>query len=263
MRSITPRQIKEILLLSIPFLFILFLWNLVVYFNWMPNWFLPSPLKVIVTFRELIKDGTIVKVIVDTVSNLVPPYLVAVVVSIVFGILIGSNTTIRKIFFPFISTLYPIPSLAWLPFIIIIFGFTKLSVWVLLFISSFLKMIYNMVAGVRNINTIWILVAKNLGLNRWQIIFKVIIPGALPNIITAMRIGFGSIWRSVIGAEMLVIGAGGLGKFIWTAQWTYSFDKVLVGILLIAIIGLTIEMIVFKKVEAITLEKWGVVSQEV
>jgi len=262
MRSIAPRQIKEILLASIPFLFILFLWNLVVYFNWMPNWFLPSPLKVILTFRELIKDGTIVKIIIDTVSNLVPPYLVAVVVSIVFGILIGTNTTIRKIFFPLISTLYPIPSLAWLPFIIIIFGFTRLSVWVLLFISSFLKMIYNMIAGVRNINTIWILVAKNLGLNRWQTIFKVIIPGAFPNIITAMRIGFGSIWRSVIGAEMLVIGAGGLGKFIWTAQWTYSFDKVLVGILLIAIIGLTIETIVFKKIEAITLEKWGIVSQE-
>jgi ABC-type nitrate/sulfonate/bicarbonate transport system permease component len=62
---------------------------------------------------------------------------------------------------------------------------------------------------------------------------------------------------------MLVIGAGGLGKFIWTAQWTYSFDKVLVGILLIAIIGLTIEMVVFKKIEAVTLEKWGVISQEV
>jgi NitT/TauT family transport system permease protein len=257
-----PRQIKEMLLACIPFLFIFILWDVAVYFNWIPNWFLPSPLKVILTFRELIKDGTITKIIVDTVSNLVPPYLFAVVASIVFGILIGVNTTIRKILFPFISTLYPIPSLAWLPFIIIIFGFTRLSVWILLFISSFLKMIYNMIAGVRNINTIWILVAKNLGLNRWQTIFKVIIPGALPNIITAMRIGFGAIWRSVIGAEMLVIGAGGLGKFIWTAQWTYSFDKVLVGILLIAVIGLTIETIVFKKIEAITLEKWGVVSQE-
>jgi len=256
------QRIKEILLALIPFLFICLLWNLAVYFNWMPNWFLPSPLKVMLTFEKLISDGMIVKIVVDTVLNLVPPYLLAVVASIVFGILVGANATMRKIFFPFISTLYPIPSLAWLPFIIIIFGFTRMSVWVLLFISCFLKMIYNMIAGVRNINIIWILVAKNLGLNKWQTIFKVIIPGALPNIITAMRIGFGSIWRSVIGAEMLVVGAGGLGKFIWTAQWTYSFDKVLVGIILIAAIGLTIETIVFKKIEAATLEKWGVVNQE-
>ena len=256
------RQIKEVFLASIPFVFLFILWNVVVHFNGMPNWFLPSPLKVTLTFWELIKDGTILKIIIDTVLNLVPPYLLAIVASIIFGILIGANTIARKIFFPFISTLYPIPSLAWLPFIIIIFGFTRQSVWILLFISSFLKMIYYMIAGVRNVNTIWILVAKNLGLNQWQIIRKVIIPGALPNIITGMRIGFGAIWRSVIGAEMLVTGAGGLGKFIWTAQWTYSFDKVLVGILLIAIIGLTIELVVFKKIEKITLEKWGAVNQE-
>lgn len=263
MRFTAPRQIKETLLASIPFLFVLFLWEIVVYFNWMPNWFLPSPIKVLLTFKELLHDGTIVKIVFDTVLNLVPPYLIATVASIIFGVLIGTNKIMRKIFFPFLSTLYPIPSLAWLPFIIIIFGFTQMSVWVLLFISSFLKMVYNMIAGVRNINTIWILVAKNLGLNTRQTIFKVIIPGALPNIITGMRIGFGAIWRSVIGAEMLVIGAGGLGKFIWTAQWTYSYDKVLTGIFLIAIIGLTIETVVFKRIEANTLEKWGVVSQEV
>lgn len=248
---------------SIPPLFVFILWSVVVYFNLMPNWFLPSPLKVFQAFKVLVKDGTIVKIITDTMLNIIPPYLLAVVTSVVFGILIGASTVLRKIFFPFISTLYPIPSLAWLPFIIIIFGFTRQSVWILLFISSFLKMIYNMIAGVRNMNTIWILVAKNLGLNKWQIILKVIIPGALPNIITGMRIGFGAIWRSVIGTEMLVTGAGGLGKFIWTAQWTYSFDKVLVGILLIAIIGLTIELVVFKKIEAFTLEKWGVTPEEV
>ncbi|MFA6269186.1 MAG: ABC transporter permease [archaeon] len=256
------QQIKDLVLAAFPFIFLLLLWVVVVYFNWIPYWFLPSPLKVVMTFIELLNDGTILKIIIDTSINLIPPYLFAVVVSVVFGILIGSNATARKIFFPFISTLYPIPSLAWLPFIIIIFGFTIQSIWVLLFTSSFLKMIYNMISGVRNVNPIWILVAKNLGLNKWQIIYKVIIPGALPNILTGMRIGFGAIWRSVIGAEMLVTGAGGLGKFIWTAQWTYSFDKVLVGILLIAIIGLTIEFIVFKKLEYITLEKWGVVNSE-
>lgn len=119
-----------------------------------------------------------------------------------------------------------------------------------------------MVGGVRNVNPIWILVAKNLGLDKIQTIFKVIIPGALPNIITGMRIGFGSIWRSLIGAEMLVSGAGGLGKFIWNAQWSFSFEKVFVGIFTIAIIGLTIETLIFRKLEKITLEKWGAVEME-
>jgi len=262
MKSMAKRQIKLIALGSIPFLFIFILWSIATYFNWIPNWFLPSPLNVLETFVELIKGGIILNILSESALNLIPPFLLAIVVSILFGIIIGTNSIARKTFFPLISTLYPIPSLAWLPFIIILFGFTRLSVWILLFSSTFLKMIYNMIIGVRSVNTIWILTAKNLGLNKLQIVFKVIIPGALPNIITGIRIGFASIWRSVIAAEMLISGAGGLGKFMWNAQYTFDFAKVFVGILLIAIIGLSIEIFVFKKLEEITLEKWGIVDKE-
>jgi ABC-type nitrate/sulfonate/bicarbonate transport system permease component len=253
---------NKLILASVPFLVLLLLWNIAIYFNWMPNWFLPSPVKVIITFWYLIINGTITRIIIESMINLLPPYFLAVIASVIFGIIIGTNTTVRHIFFPFISTLYPIPSLAWLPFIIILFGFTRQSVWILLFISSFLKMIYNMIIGVRNVSPIWILVAKNLGLNRMQTIFKVIIPGALPNIITGIRIGFGSIWRSVIAAEMLVSGAGGLGKFIWNAQWSFSFEKIFVGIMLIAIIGISIETFIFKKIESIAFEKWGIADSD-
>jgi len=257
MKFMEQKQNKLILAL-IPFLIILLLWNIAIYLNWMPKWFLPSPIKVVITFWYLIINGTVARIIIESMFNLLPPYFLAVIASVIFGIIIGTNTSVRHIFFPFISTLYPIPSLAWLPFIIILFGFTRQSVWILLFISSFLKMIYNMIIGVRNISPIWILVAKNLGLNRKQTIFKVIIPGALPNIITGARIGFGSIWRSVIAAEMLVSGAGGLGKFIWNAQWSFNFEKIFVGIILIAIIGISIETFVFKKIESMAFEKWGI-----
>ncbi len=229
----------------------------------MPSWALPTPLELMIASGKLIKDGVLLEIVLESVFNLVPPYLFAVFASVVLGIVIGTNSTARQVFFPLISTLYPIPSLVWLPFIIILFGFTRQSVWILLFISSFLRMIYNMIIGVRNVNPIWILVAENLGLGSTQIVFQVIIPGALPNIIVGMRIGFGAIWRSVVAVEMLVSGAGGLGKFIWTAQWTFSFEKVFVGILLIAVIGLTIETLVFKRIEAITLEKWGVMDGKV
>ncbi len=258
-----PLKIRELLLGIIPFLLLLILWFGAVYFNLMPKWFLSNPLQVVVSFKNLIKDGTILTILTDSTLNLIPPYLFAVVVAITLGIMIGTNSTIRQIFFPFISTLYPIPSLAWLPFIIILFGFTRQSIWILLFVSSFLRMIYNMIIGVRNLNPIWVLVGKNLGLNKIQLIFNVIIPGAFPNIITGMRIGFGSVWRSVIAAEMLIGGSGGLGKFMLNAQFTFDFDKIFVGIFLIAIIGLLIETFIFKKAEMITLERWGVAAEEV
>lgn len=259
MKSMVHRQIKQAILASLPFLVLFLLWVAAAHWRWMPNWFLPSPLMVLESFGDMIRDGVVLKILGDSALNLIPPYLLAIVVSVVFGILIGANATARNIFFPFISTLYPIPSLAWLPFIIIIFGFTREAVWVLLFSSTFLKMIYNMIIGVRSVNPIWILAAKNLGLSKLQIVFKVVIPGAFPNIITGMRIGFASVWRSVIAAEMLVSGAGGLGRFMWTAQWTFDFGKVFVGIILLAVIGLFIELAVFKKMEKMTLEKWGTI----
>jgi len=252
--------IKKIALGSIPFLSILGIWFLSIYFQWMPKWFLPSPQKVLETFIDLCNDGILFRITADSILNLVPPFILATVLSLIFGVLIGTSATMRHIFFPFIATLYPIPSIVWLPFIIILFGFTKEAVWVLLLISTSLKMVYNMIGGVRNVNHIWIMVAKNLGLNKIQIIFKVIIPGALPDIIIAMRIGFGSIWRSAVAAEMLVSGAGGLGRFIWNAQWAFSFEKIFVGVILIAIIGLIIETLFFKKIEVATLEKWGVIE---
>lgn len=225
----------------------------------MPDWFLPSPLMVLASFVDMVRNGVVVRILADSALNLIPPYMLAIVISVIIGILIGVNAMARSIFFPFFSTLYTIPSLAWLPFIIIIFGFTREAVWVLLFTSTFLKMIYNMIIGVRSVNPIWVLAAKNLGSSKLQIIFEVIIPGAFPNIITGMRIGFASVWRSVIAAEMLVSGAGGLGRFMWTAQWTFDFGKVFVGIILIAVIGLFVELAVFRKLEKVTLEKWGTV----
>lgn len=117
-----------------------------------------------------------------------------------------------------------------------------------------------MIIGVRNLNPIWILTARNLGLSKLQIIFKVTIPGALPNIITGMRLGFGAIWRSVIASEMLVGGAGGLGNFMINSQFSFSFDKIFVSIFVIAFIGLFVEILLFKRIEKATLEKWGILA---
>ncbi len=259
MKSTVRRQIKEAVFASLPFLVLLVVWAAAAYWRWMPDWFLPSPLMVLASFVDMVRNGVVVGILADSALNLIPPYLLAIVTSVIIGILIGIHAVARNIFFPLFSTLYTIPSLAWLPFIIIIFGFTREAVWVLLFTSTFLKVIYNMIIGVRSVNPIWVLAAKNLGSSKLQIIFEVIIPGAFPNIITGMRIGFASVWRSVIAAEMLVSGAGGLGRFMWTAQWTFDFGKVFVGIILIAMVGLFVELAVFRKLERMTLEKWGTV----
>jgi len=251
------RRIRNLLLGSIPFIVILLLWILSYIFNWVPHWMLPSPLEVLSGFVTLTLNGTLLKLISISILNLLPPFFFALFFAIVLGVLIGTNWKLRKILTPFLGAIYLVPSLAWIPFIILFLGFTRQTIWVAVFISSFMKIIYSVISGVRGVNPNWILAAKNLGLSKLKIIQKVILPGALPEIMTGIRLGFGSAWRSLVGVEMLVVTLGGLGKFIWNAQWTFSFDKVLIGIILIALIGLIMEELVFKKIEKRTLEKWG------
>jgi sulfonate transport system permease protein len=250
-------KLKNILLASIPFILLITAWFLGYSFKIFPDWMLPSPIQTFSSFLELSGDGTILKLVLISMTNALPAFVLAFITAIILGVLIGINKTIGKILTPFLASIYIIPSLAWLPFIILFSGFSRQTIWSVIFISSFMKMIYNVIGGVQNVNSSWILAAKNLGLNKLQIVLKVIIPSALPQIMTGIRLGFGSAWRSLVGVEMLVVTFGGLGKFIWMAQWYFNFDRVFIGIFIISFVGLIFEQFVFKNIEKITLVRWG------
>ena len=123
-----------------------------------------------------------------------------------------------------------------------------------------MRIIYNVIDGVRGVNINWLLAARNLELDKFAIVTKVVIPAALPQILSGLRIGFGSAWRSLIGAEMLVITAGGLGKYIWMSQWNFKFDQVFSGIIIIALVGIAAEQLIFKRIEQATLHRWGMMQ---
>lgn len=254
--------IKKIALGSIPFLAILILWYIFYYFSQNLKWLVPSPIETASSFLQLITNGTLPKLILISLLNLIPPFILAAICAVVLGTIMGINGTVYKIFYPILSAIYPVPSLAWLPFIILFLGFTREAIWSVIFISSFVRIIYNVIGGVQNINIEYVLAAKNFGFNKLKIILAVILPCAFPQIITGLRIGFGSAWRSLIGAEMLVVTLGGLGKFIWMSQWYFSFDKVIAGIIVISLISIFIEEIIFKRLEKNTLVKWGFIREE-
>lgn len=254
------QRIKNLLLGSSLFLGILIAWYFLSVFNVIPSWFLPGPMKTFSTFWRLLWDGSIGNLILISLINVFPAFVLAIVFSVVIGVLIGLNETFRKIFTPFISAIYLIPSLAWLPLIILFLGFNRSSIWAVVFISSFVRIIYNVIGGVRGINQNWLLVAKNIELGRLKTVFKIVLPGALPQILSGIRIGFGSAWRSLIGAEMLVVTAGGLGRYIWMSQWAFKFDQVFSGLIVIAIIGILAEQLIFKKIEQRTLLRWGMMQ---
>jgi len=241
----------------LPLFAFLLLWQAAYSYHWMPAWIIPSPANTTVAFWELLRTGNLVELIGTSARNALPPFLVAILAALVLGSIIGMVDLVRRILYPTLSALYPIPSMAWLTLIVLFVGFNQQAIWAVVFVSSFFKMIYSVIAGVRGVEQKWILAARNLGMRQHQVLLHVIIPGALPQCLTGVRMGFGSAWKSLIGAEMLVASFGGLGTFIWMAQWYFNFDKVLIGIIVIAAIGFFFEQVVFRSLEQYTLKRWG------
>lgn len=254
-------KIKNFALGILLFIAILLIWKILYLLGIIPLWILSGPEETINEFVRLIIEGTLLKMLAISFINILPAFLAAVAFSLLLGIPIGMYKTASKIFSPFISSIYLIPSLAWLPLIILFLGFNRSTIWTVIFISSFVRMIYSVIGGVEGINANWLLSARNLEIGKMSMVFKIIIPGALPQILSGIRISFGSAWRSLVGAEMLVVTAGGLGKFIWLSQWSFNFEQVLSGIILLALVGIIAEKFVFKKIETATLGRWGMIQE--
>jgi len=248
---------KKIFLGLSPFLVILCLWQGYVFFYPEMAWLIPSPSHTAQSFVLFVLDGTLVELLAISLSNLIPPFFIALLCATGIGTLMGVSKEADQVFYPFLSALNPIPSIAWLPFVMLFLGFSWAAIWVVIFISTFLKMIYAVRGGVQGVDIHYILLAKNLGFNKRKIITDVFLPCSLPQFITGIRISFGSAWRSLIGAEMLVVTLGGLGKYIWLAQWYFNFDKVIIGIVVIGVVGIIVEELFLKKVEKNTISKWG------
>lgn len=255
------KRIKNFILGASLFAAVLAVWQLLSAVQIIPAWLLPSPSETFFVFLGLVRNGILIELLLNSFLNIFPAFVLSLVISLALGIFIGTNATFRRMSLPFLAAINSVPSLAWLPLIILFLGFTRQTIWTVIFISSFIKMIYSVIGGVRDINHNWLLVAQNLELNKFETIIKVILPGALPQILSGIRIGFGSAWRSLIGAEMLMVTAGGLGKYIWMSQWTFKFDQVISGVIVIALVGVLAEQVIFKKIEQVTLVKWGLIQE--
>lgn len=251
------KKIKKIVLGITPFLIILLFWYGYHYRRPELSWLIPSPMETGGMFLKFVGDGTFANLLAISLLNLLPPFLLAMLTALALGTLMGISRTADRIFQPFLAAINFVPSLAWLPLIILFLGFSRSAIWLVIFISCFMKMIFSVRGGIKHVDINYVLLAKNIGFGKIETIFRVILPCALPHLIVGLRLGFGSAWRSLVGAEMLVVTLGGLGKFIWMAQWYFDFDKVMAGIVLIGLISILVEQLVLGRLEKNILQKWG------
>lgn len=163
-------------------------------------------------------------------------FALAVLIGVPIGFLMGYIKWVNTNLDPIISTLRPIPPIAWIPLAILWFGLGLKPTIFIIFIGTLFPIILNTYHGVKSCPRRLIQFAQVLGASRFQVLSKVLVFEAFPSVVTGMRIGFGIGWMSVVAAEMIAAKSG-LGYLIMTARWMFATEIVLAGMLLIGLIG--------------------------
>ena len=198
---------------------------------------IPPPSSVLRSFWRLAVSGQLNKHFVATLIEFTYGFATAAIVGIIVGYLMGMHRWFDEIMDPWIATLYSIPIITVVPLIIIWFGIGMLSKVIVVFKITAVAIILNTAAGIKNLDPIWLELAKSLRLSRWETTYKIRFPGALPYIITGMRLGVGRALLGVIVAELMAANAG-LGYLLRDSSETWDSSKLFVTVTLLAIIGL-------------------------
>jgi nitrate/nitrite transport system permease protein len=178
-------------------------------------------------------------------------FLIACLVAIPLGFVIGMSPLLYKAFDPFIQVLKPISPLAWMPLALYTIKDSSISGIFVIFICSVWPMLINTAFGVASVKREWLNVAATLEVNPLRKAFKVILPAAAPTILTGMRISMGIAWLVIVAAEMLV-GGTGIGYFVWNEWNNLSLTNVIFAILMIGIVGMLLDLMFAQLQKAVT-----------
>lgn len=225
---------------------LLVIWWAVAAAHWVSPLFLPAPGQVLnklltIASPQGFMDATLWQHLAASLGRIVVALLAATIIGIPVGIAMGLSPTVRGILDPLIELYRPVPPLAYLPLMVIWFGIGETSKILLIYLAIFAPVAMSALAGVKSAQQVRIRAAQSLGANRAQVLWLVILPGALPEILTGLRIGLGVGWSTLVAAE-LIAATRGLGFMVQSAGEFLATDVVLAGIAVIAIIAFSLEL---------------------
>jgi ABC-type nitrate/sulfonate/bicarbonate transport system permease component len=245
---------------SFPFLVVGAIWEIVAWAGIFPHRLFPTLEDIAHTFVSLTMSGILLHHALDTLIRLLAGFGLAAVAGVAIGIAMGRSRLAEDIFLPLVSIAAPIPGLAYTPLFLLWFGLGNVSAVLLVGFVSMFAVIFNTWSGVKAVKEIWLRSAQAMGANNRRVFRHVILPGALPYILTGLRLGLAQAWRILVAVEMLAAVPWGLGWLIFGAREFLNTDVMMSGIAVIAIIGLALEKLVFKKLEDYTVVRWGMLT---
>lgn len=217
-------------------LLLLILWEILVRLGFLDARFFPAPTGIVSTFVAMIRSGELFVHLGASIVRIIWGFVMGATPAVFLGLIMGLSPIVRAAINPMVAATYPIPKIAVLPLIMLIFGLGEMSKYVIVAIGVFFLVLINTMAGVMNIEKIYLDVGKNFGASRKDMYLTIALPGALPLVFAGFRLGWGVALLLIVAAEF--VGAkSGVGYLIWQSWQTFSVESMYVGLIVISILG--------------------------
>ncbi|OPL10960.1 MAG: ABC transporter permease [delta proteobacterium ML8_D] len=225
----------------LPVFIFLLIWEMAARLGLIPgHFFFPPFTAVLQEFYHLTANGVLPYNFLRSLTRVLIGFTTGSIAGLLIGILMGYRETINKTFHPIFSLLYPIPALGWLPIFMLWFGISEILPIMIIFICSFFPILYNTITGIKTVDKNLIKVAKTLGASERKTFTTILLPLALPNIFTGLRLEAGMAWRVIIAAEMVAIPTG-IGALLMRAESLIRIDIVIVCLMVLSVMCLSFE----------------------
>ena len=247
-----PRLLALFNTIAVPIL-LLALWQILSGSGLLLDVILPSPVKVVKAFIEMVKDGTLGIDLAVSGKRVLIGYLWGAGIALILGVLSGLNKIVERIVSPIINVIRQIPLYAWMPLIILWFGIGEVSKEIIIARGVLIPIFLNTLQGIKGVQAEYFELAEVLELKKSVFLRKIVLPSAISSIFTGLRLGAGNAWMAVVAAEMLG-GLTGLGYALMKSREFLWSDKLIALMVVIGVIGVVIDVIL-RKIEESTL-KW-------
>jgi len=257
----SSRRLASLIQFVTPPLVVVALWEVAVRSEVVSSDTIPAPSEIGRRLITLAQDGILLDHISASAWRLIAGYLLSVVIGIAVGAALASSRFLRNAFSPILSLLLTVPTIAWVPVLLITLGLGDATIITAVFLGGFFAIAFNTMRGVEMVDKSQIRAARTLGVSRLGLFPKVYLPASMVATITGLRLGIGYAWRALVGGEMLsALAEWGVGKLIYQARFFNDLTAMFVGLLIIGLGSLFIDRIVLKRLEVATIEKWGMVE---
>jgi taurine transport system permease protein len=244
----------------VPFIPVIALWAILAEAEVFPRVFFPGPAEVVRSFIDLTWKGILPAYLHDSAARLLVGALAGMAIGIPLGLLVGLSSRAHAVFWPVLLFFQAIGDIAWLPILLIWFGFGLTTMTFVIVYTVLFPVVLNVVLGVRSIPTDMHRAAQSLGASRARILWEVVLPGALPNLITGLRNGLGYGWRALIAAE-IIVGTSGIGFLMFDARRAGSVVEIMLGMIVLGILWYIVDAWLLAPIERATGQRWGLVSR--